>query len=742
MAVIAPAALAAGLTPVLGEREALAASPWLQDGSQEELVLSEFVRLDPDKIMRAERCGECHFSEHQVWSQTPHATGFDTLHRKESAEQIAAAMGFRLIKRVSLCLKCHYTPTVQRDQLRAAEGVSCESCHGAARDWVDVHADFGVRDPDLRVARGQETAQHREERIAEARANGMRRPSELYDVAANCFECHTVPHEELVNAGGHSTGSGAFELVAWSQGQIRHNFLDSFLTGDGTFNAESSVARKRQMYVVGKALDLEYLLRGVALASESGKYLNALVRRKRRVVGDLEEISERAGVPEVDEMLAVVADADLRPGNGAALEASADRLRQLTRAFITSNDGEQLAGLDPLYSGMAGDDAAAPGPSAGAGAEVVEAGAPLDPPPADDPPAGAPSATEPPPAAQAGTGDPGAAQPQPAPSGPATQAAGPVGAIQTWPAWRPQPLRATLREIPCTSCHEHDDQVNWWYEDPHSTAADPLLDNNPDYLRIAVAYGVGAGGMTRGDQLCMQCHGTYATGREARSVNDGVGCQRCHGPGADYSDMHQEDRDRALTLGMVALEDPSTRADKCSGCHYVTDPRLISVGHPTGADFDFVAANAAIKHWQTDVSPDVLLAAFSGAIAARGPLPSVAVMLPAAARSAEVADADAQLAGPTQPGDQTVAGGQAAPPTPTTGGADASPVAATQRERANAGANPTTTEPTVGAAAPTAPPAADELPPLVLPENASVEATLLLIKQRLELLYRLVGGGR
>jgi len=768
VAALSVGAAAVGLAPVLGDGDAYASSRQGRDGSQQELVLSEFVRLDPDKIMRAERCGGCHFSEHRVWSQTPHATGFDTLHRKDAAEQIAAAMGFRLIKRVSLCLKCHYTPMVQRGQLRAVEGVSCESCHGAAGDWVDVHADFGVRDPDLRVARSQETAAHREQRIAEARAKGMRRPSDLYDVAANCFECHMVPHEELVNAGGHSTGSGAFELVEWSQGQIRHNFLDSFLTGDGTVNAESSAARKRQMYVVGKALDLEYLLRGVALASEPGKYLSSLVRRKRRVVGDLEEIGESARVPEVNEMLVVVADADLRPDNATALEASADRLRQLTRAFIANHDGEQLAGLDPLYSvaavtGEPADrpsDAAGENPAGGAaattsqGADVPPAGAQQQPRGAQQPPGDAPSplAGAQPPATPApgATGEPtgGSEQHQVVPAR-VGETAVPVGAIQSWPPWRARPQHATLREVPCTSCHEHDDQVNWWYEDAHATAADALLDENPDYLRIAVAYGVGADGMTRGDQLCMQCHGTYATGREARQVNDGVGCQRCHGAGADYKDIHQDNPDRSLELGRVALDDLPARASTCAGCHYVTDPRLISVGHPTGADFDFVAANATIKHWETDAAPAALLAAFNGVIAERGPLPSVVVIAPVAEVPADTAAggaADTEVANPVVPAGQTAAGQEAGAGPTVAGGADTRPTAGTRRQRANVGANPTPTptaaEPTVRSVPPVATPSGEVLPPLVVPDNASVEETLLLIKQRLELLYRLVGGGR
>ncbi len=48
-----------------------------------------------------------------------------------------------------------------------------------------------------------------------------------------CGECHAAEfevweNEELVNRGGHSTGSD-FELVAWSD-RIRHNFLESYKT--------------------------------------------------------------------------------------------------------------------------------------------------------------------------------------------------------------------------------------------------------------------------------------------------------------------------------------------------------------------------------------------------------------------------------------------------------------------------------------------------------------------------------
>jgi hypothetical protein len=159
----------------------------------------KYIRYDPEKIVGAQPCGECHQSELRTWKETRHNTGFKTMHRKESAEKIAGAMGFHLIKRESLCLKCHYTAQVERDQLKAISGVSCESCHGAASDWIKIHNNYGGKESTYE----NETSEHKAQRIAQSKEAGMRRPSELYEVAANCYQCHLVPHEKLVNVGGH-----------------------------------------------------------------------------------------------------------------------------------------------------------------------------------------------------------------------------------------------------------------------------------------------------------------------------------------------------------------------------------------------------------------------------------------------------------------------------------------------------------------------------------------------------------
>ena len=75
--------------------------------------------------------------------QTPHFATFDTLHRPPEAKEIADRLGLRSIKRSDVCTQCHYTEQNQDGRVRVVAGVSCESCHGGAADWLALHADYG-----------------------------------------------------------------------------------------------------------------------------------------------------------------------------------------------------------------------------------------------------------------------------------------------------------------------------------------------------------------------------------------------------------------------------------------------------------------------------------------------------------------------------------------------------------------------------------------------------------------------
>ena len=597
-----------------------------------------------ENVVLPGRCRECHAAEFDVWETTEHATAFDTLHRGERAKGIAGRLDLRLIRRSNgdetpACLSCHYTPVVRRGRLRAGAGVTCESCHGPARDWVSLHGSYGVPEADFQKAARLETAAHRTKRIADSTAAGMRRSSHLYELAATCFGCHTVPNEEIVNRGGHSTG-GDFELVAWS-GRIRHNFLESYRTGDGRTNAERPRAWKRVLYVVGRALAVEHALRGVAAATEDDLYFAAMRDRAGAAIDELLAVDERVEIPEVRTVIAMAESAELTLDNGGLL-AAADAVRTATKAFAAGADGDALAPLDPLWDPDSEETAPPARRLTGAAPDVdpivvgdasPAGGAfPDDLPDRESPEPLAEAESDSGAAADAGTGTeplaPDRAHPPavaPAPVPVVTPA--PVSVVTfARPPWRDPPAHDFVG-VPCGGCHNAEQK--WWRGGPHSRAAARLRNRDRRALDIARAYGVSANDMARGTQTCMWCHGTI-TSRPSRRVRAGVGCQRCHGAGADYRDPHQTaSYTESVALGLKDLRDPAVQAATCAGCHYITDPGLIDAGHPAGTDFDVLSRRARIVHWgeafdrrPASVDPAALTVAHARVVAARGPVPA------------------------------------------------------------------------------------------------------------------------
>jgi hypothetical protein len=295
---------------------------------------------DPARVMGAERCGECHKSEYAAWKETTHYATLTTLHRRPSAQEIAGKLGVKSLKREGVCVTCHYTEKPGASgEPEVISGISCESCHGAARDWIDVHGDYGGKN----VTREQESPQHRAERLAKSAAAGMLGPSDVGRLAAQCYQCHTVPDEKLVNVGGHTAGSD-FELVSWSQGEVRHNFL----LGDE--NREASPEHLRVLYVLGQGLALEANLRGVARGTEKARYATSMAKRVAAAKESLADVLAAAKIPEVEAMLAAAGGVALKLDNQAALTAAAERVGEAARRFAASHDGKGLAALDPLVA--------------------------------------------------------------------------------------------------------------------------------------------------------------------------------------------------------------------------------------------------------------------------------------------------------------------------------------------------------------------------------------------------------
>lgn len=302
-------------------------------------VLAQPERCDPSKVISAESCARCHGNEVSRWTQTPHAQTFDQLVRNPKAKEITDKLGLASVKRNDICTKCHFT--MQQDgsgKLKAVAGISCESCHGAARDWVSVHNDYGGPT----VLKNQETSEHRVSRLAQSTGLGMRNTQNVYLIARSCYECHTIPHERLVNVGGHPATSAEFELVAWSQGTIRHNFLR---TG-GHLNAESTPEKLRLLYVVGLIADLEFSTRATAAATEKSTYGVAVAERAARAAERLYGAQMKLDDPLLQQALEVFAAVELRTNNKGQLTTAADQLAQLGQEFAASRDGTTLAGVD------------------------------------------------------------------------------------------------------------------------------------------------------------------------------------------------------------------------------------------------------------------------------------------------------------------------------------------------------------------------------------------------------------
>ncbi len=294
--------------------------------------------FDHSKVIGSDACKKCHAAEITQWEQTPHHQTIDTLHRKPEAKEIAKRLGLRSVKRNDTCVRCHYTQKLVRNKPRIDSGVSCESCHGPALDWVELHAEYG---PGL--TRETEPAESRQRRRLASIAAGMNNPSNLYLIARQCLDCHTTPDEKLVDVGGHPAGSPSFELVSWSQGMVRHNFA----RGNGV-NVPSSLPRVRVMHVVGVMTDLEYSLRAVAKATTGGKFARAAAERAATRKQTLWEIQRQLDNPLITPALEAVTTLELKLDNAEQINAAAAAVGDAAYAFAERADGARLAAIDGL----------------------------------------------------------------------------------------------------------------------------------------------------------------------------------------------------------------------------------------------------------------------------------------------------------------------------------------------------------------------------------------------------------
>jgi hypothetical protein len=194
------------------------------------------------------------------------------------------------------------------------------------------------------------------------------------------------------------------------------------------------------------------------------------------------------------------------------------------------------------------------------------------------------------------------------------------------------------------NCHTKEN--NGWKDDAHKVTVDAFYDDPAAYEKIAKLAGVDPASMLKGNNQCMTCHGTVISGKEAREVEEGVSCESCHGPGSGYKDPHSEGQagqginrtgyKKGLQLGMVENKNLDVRGKTCVRCHYITDQKLISAGHPDGARFNYISGIKKVaKHWKRPpADADLNKAPFERAMSAKGPVAQIGKVEAAAAPAA------------------------------------------------------------------------------------------------------------
>jgi len=177
-----------------------------------------------------------------------------------------------------------------------------------------------------------EIASHKVERLKNADDNGMIRTNNVYEIAKNCYKCHTVPNEELVNVGGHNAGSDIV-FSEWLNNDIKHNFLYS----NGTENRDAPrdfdiSKRQNKNKIIGLLVDLEYSLRGFAKASSDGAYSSAMQTRIETAIENLKSY-DSSGVHStyISDALALTQGIKISIGGANNLLETADGVKKIAQ---------------------------------------------------------------------------------------------------------------------------------------------------------------------------------------------------------------------------------------------------------------------------------------------------------------------------------------------------------------------------------------------------------------------------
>ena len=142
----------------------------------------------------------------------------------------------------------------------------------------------------------------------------------------------------------------------------------------------------------------------------------------------------------------------------------------------------------------------------------------------------------------------------------------------------------------CGMCHKSEkagQQLSIWEGSKHAQAYKLLQTEKAD--KIAKEKGFETKAVETPE--CLKCHASGynvdASMLDKKfSVEDGVQCETCHGPGSDYKSMKvMKNKEDAVANGLILYEKPE---ELCITCHNAESPTFV--------EFDFAKMWEKIKH--------------------------------------------------------------------------------------------------------------------------------------------------
>jgi hypothetical protein len=139
----------------------------------------------------------------------------------------------------------------------------------------------------------------------------------------------------------------------------------------------------------------------------------------------------------------------------------------------------------------------------------------------------------------------------------------------------------------CKTCHtskKSGEQFGIWSKGPHANALQSLSsDQAKEYAKNNNIADPAT------DPKCLNCHATKATvdpalQEETLTLEEGVSCESCHGPGSAYKSMKiMKNQEEALKNGLILPTE-----EVCKTCH---NPE-----NPFHKEFNYEASAAKIAH--------------------------------------------------------------------------------------------------------------------------------------------------